>query len=380
MQKNNIKYYLITSLLVLLLASFLGYIRNIFLDKNFPKFTDEPKTEKIKIDLMESDELLSFMELAIYYGESSIVEVDIIKTYNIFLNNKNISTDDEYRFTFVDAREEEKFELSHIEGSINIPFNSENQYDNSLLDSIKYQNLLIYCNDSKCTLGYDLAEFLVENKGFSVIFYFKDGYDGWLLNELPIKKVDKQIDRKFNLIENLNGEDILIILSLLLILLFYFNSKYKKYIPTIGKLLLAYIFISFSYDKILDPIAFAKSINNYDILSSNLLIVGSLILPWIEMIVGLILLISSFKLISIKSPSLTDTSAIIISLLLIMFILMILIAYINGKSIECGCKLDDSLGSFEKRFNMVKRMLIDLYLLFLALIVKYRYNFLNKYV
>ena len=77
--------------------------------------------------------------------------------------------------------------------------------------------------------------------------------------------------------------------------------------------------------------------------------------------------------------SLTDTSVIISILLLIMFIVMLFIAFKNGKSIECGCKLQE-LDEFDKiaiRFKMIKRIVVDFFLLAIAIIVKYRGKFIQ---
>ena len=123
------------------------------------------------------------------------------------------------------------------------------------------------------------------------------------------------------------------------------------------------IFIYFSYDKILDPLRFAQLSANYDIIPYNLEYFGALILPWIEMLIGLFLLTGVF----------IKTSANVALSLMVFFIFMIAQAYLRGKSIDCGCLLTNlSLESAsDKRIYMLKRIVQDFYFLALTLLIKY---------
>ena len=88
-----------------------------------------------------------------------------------------------------------------------------------------------------------------------------------------------------------------------------------------------FIFIAFGIEKIFEPAKFANEIGNYQMLPQFLLNIVALILPWIELISGLLL---------ISGVRLKANSAIIGSLLLF-FIIAIAIAMARGLSINCGC-------------------------------------------
>ena len=152
-----------------------------------------------------------------------------------------------------------------------------------MLDSLFYLDkaLVIYCSGEGCSLSEDLSYDLYENHNFYSIVYFEEGYPKWKELEYPIKKgtqddSDKSIDKNF-----FTFIDYVIVLSIILMVSFYFTPAYKYLIPIISRLLLGFIFIYFSWDKIIDPVLFAKLVQNYDMLPSNLINIGVLILPWI---------------------------------------------------------------------------------------------------
>ena len=70
----------------------------------------------------------------------------------------------------------------------------------------------------------------------------------------------------------------------------FIYKPYKKYLLTFSRILLGLIFIYFSFDKILDPLRFAELTTNYDIIPYNFEYFGALVLPWVEMLIGLFLL------------------------------------------------------------------------------------------
>ena len=155
-----------------------------------------------------------------------------------------------------------------------------------------------------------------------------------------------------------------------LILVLQYFDRYKHHIVSISRFILGFIFIYFSWDKIIDPVLFAKLVQNYDILPSNLINIGVLILPWIELIIGVCLILGVFL----------DTSALISLLLLFLFIIMIFQAFLRGKSIDCGCLLSDisEASAQNKRLHMIQRIIQDICFIGYAIIVKYRSLFKNK--
>lgn len=90
---------------------------------------------------------------------------------------------------------------------------------------------------------------------------------------------------------------------------------------------LALIFIYAGAEKISDPEGFAISISNYRLLPISVLNFIAITLPWIEIIVGILLIFG----ISVKENST------IIFLLLLIFTIAIVISLFRGLSIDCGC-------------------------------------------
>lgn len=95
----------------------------------------------------------------------------------------------------------------------------------------------------------------------------------------------------------------------------------------LAKILIGTIFVAAAIDKIANPDAFAKSINNFHLLPYEALNVPALILPWLELITGAMLLFS------IKEKA----ASFLISSMLIIFIVAILTAIARGYNIDCGC-------------------------------------------
>ncbi|MEJ2615151.1 MAG: MauE/DoxX family redox-associated membrane protein, partial [Ignavibacteriaceae bacterium] len=87
------------------------------------------------------------------------------------------------------------------------------------------------------------------------------------------------------------------------------------------------IFIYSGILKIIDTPGFSNSIYNYKLLPDFLINFLAIILPWIELVTGLLLFLG----IAIKE------NAVIINALLIIFIIAIIINLFRGLDINCGC-------------------------------------------
>ena len=124
------------------------------------------------------------------------------------------------------------------------------------------------------------------------------------------------------------------------------------------------VFIYASYSKILDPVSFSQNIHNYGVTPIFLENIIALTLPWVELFIGLGLIFG------IKYEASLDISI----GLMILFIILISQAYLTGKSIDCGCFLNEiSLEDAEtKRFDMLKRIGEDFIFLILLFTLKYR--------
>ena len=105
------------------------------------------------------------------------------------------------------------------------------------------------------------------------------------------------------------------------------NKEIEKYLVIICRLILGGVFIYASLDKIANPAEFAKAVGNYHVLPFGMENLVALILPWVELIVG----------ICIITGILVDGSSILIIIMNVIFIFAISQALARGISIECGC-------------------------------------------
>ncbi len=101
----------------------------------------------------------------------------------------------------------------------------------------------------------------------------------------------------------------------------------NKYLLFTIRVVLGFVFIYAGLEKALMPDSFAKSISNYQLLPELTINLFAIILPWIELVCGILLIFG----ISVKENSM------ILSLLLSIFIIMITISVIRGLNIDCGC-------------------------------------------
>jgi uncharacterized membrane protein YphA (DoxX/SURF4 family) len=103
--------------------------------------------------------------------------------------------------------------------------------------------------------------------------------------------------------------------------------------------------------KIADPLGFAQSIKNYQVVPPGLAFLIAVVLPWVEVLSGAFLIIGVFK----------RSSALLISLLLIGFIGLVALALVRGIDTSCDC-----FGSLDRRADL-SLILIDAVLLVLAM-------------
>jgi len=104
----------------------------------------------------------------------------------------------------------------------------------------------------------------------------------------------------------------------------FFSNKYLLFFL---RILLGSLFIYSAVTKIVDTSYFVKSIENYKLLPSESLNIIAMIIPALELIVGVFLLLGVF----------VKESALVGSILMIIFILAVATALVRGLDIDCGC-------------------------------------------
>tara|TARA_Y100001968_G_scaffold64411_1_gene55158 strand:+ start:504 stop:950 length:447 start_codon:yes stop_codon:yes gene_type:complete len=135
----------------------------------------------------------------------------------------------------------------------------------------------------------------------------------------------------------------------------------NKNIIFLIRLIMGLVFIIAAYPKILDPNAFSSNIHNYGVTPLYIENLIALILPWIELFIGISLIVK-YKY---------ESSLDICIYLMIGFTILISQAYIRGLSIDCGCFLGSDTESDSKRFWMLIDIIRDIVFLALLFILKY---------
>ena len=138
-------------------------------------------------------------------------------------------------------------------------------------------------------------------------------------------------------------------------------------LPLIFRVILGIIFIYASYDKILDPAGFSKNIHNFHVTPIAVENLAALIIPWMELIIGVFLIFGVF---------LEGSTSITIGLY-IFFIFILSQAVFRGIDVHCGCfKTEADAGVTDLHMELIKRIVEDFVLLGMAFVIKYKNKFL----
>jgi putative oxidoreductase len=129
----------------------------------------------------------------------------------------------------------------------------------------------------------------------------------------------------------------------------------NKSLTFISRLVVGFVLIVASVPKIADPAAFAKSIEAYNLFPHFIVSSSALVVPWLELILGLFLIFG----ILLRGSSLLS------SVLFFFFSILIAVTLLRGLSIDCGCF------GFDGAALSWKRLLEDVGLILLSLQIFY---------
>ena len=90
---------------------------------------------------------------------------------------------------FVDARNEEEYQISHIPGAYEFdPYRSGKYYDVVLPVCRKAENIVVYCNGGDCD-DSETAALLLRDMGIpnQKLFVYGGGITEWKTNGLPVE-------------------------------------------------------------------------------------------------------------------------------------------------------------------------------------------------
>lgn len=100
-----------------------------------------------------------------------------------------------------------------------------------------------------------------------------------------------------------------------------------KIVFTVARVAYGFIFIWASWEKLLHPQEFAVVTHNYQLIPNALVGLVAIVLPWLEMVCGLLLVVGR----------LARGSLLLLNGLMVVFIGAIAINIVRGLDIHCGC-------------------------------------------
>jgi|DewCreStandDraft_4_1066084.scaffolds.fasta_scaffold00209_127 uncharacterized membrane protein YphA (DoxX/SURF4 family) len=128
----------------------------------------------------------------------------------------------------------------------------------------------------------------------------------------------------------------------------------NKWLSLIIRIIAGCIFIFFSLDKISEPLKFAQDITRYQLLPQLFINVLAVIIPWIELIVG-IFLIAGIRL---------RATATLYNILMLVFTSAVISAIARGLSIDdCGCSAHTTPADWWKVLENSIMLLLGIYIM-----------------
>jgi putative oxidoreductase len=248
---------------------------------------------------------------------------------------------DEQRGLIVDARAPELFAKEHIPGAVNCFAWELEVFLPSLLERVSLENpMLIYCAGENCEDSQFLAQTMRE-LGFGLLYVFEGGIEGWIAAGLELETgvgsggtADTKLTVKRVIDFSRYAPDWLwlvgefVLLGFGIMLLVQALTGRSDGVPArIGVKLVGLMFVLASLHKIASPAQFAGIVDNYRILPPLFVNFVAVVLPWVELLCGMLLLAAVAR----------GGAAIVIAGLTFVFIMAISFNIARGLDFDCGC-------------------------------------------
>ena len=130
----------------------------------------------------------------------------------------------------------------------------------------------------------------------------------------------------------------------------------NKFFLILLRLIVGGFFVFASLDKLMNQEAFARAIYNYKFLPDIFINIFAIIIPYIELIAGLLLIAGIYK----------SGSSFLISFMLVIFLIALSQAYAKGLDINCGCFSLETVG---QKDDILLRIGEDILLLIASIII-----------
>ncbi len=147
------------------------------------------------------------------------------------------------------------------------------------------------------------------------------------------------------------------------------NLLDNSWVELASRWILGITFIYASYYKIISPADFAKIIYGYDLFPADLINLIAIILPFIELVSGLVLIIGIYP----------RSAALIINGMLFVFIITLSINLLRGHEFICGCFSVRETGYINASGQWIVRDILYFFLgLYVLLYSRSRRGCINK--
>lgn len=126
------------------------------------------------------------------------------------------------------------------------------------------------------------------------------------------------------------------------------KSKIWNWMELAIRLAIGFLFIYASLDKVFHPEKFALVIYNYRVLPYELVNLVAILVPWLEIAIGVTLILGIWL----------ETAAFLLSALTFGFTILLISAIVRGLNIECGCFSLSETGSLVSWRRVMEDILI----------------------